>query len=86
MSHSDLFRRPARGWWFEGATMLPPLLACFPPRRLLERFLLRDLNQELSGTAARSWEELLLETALSSPSLILDSLIPYTLILSSSEI
>ena len=33
MSHSDLFR-------------FPPLLAWRPPRLLLERFLLRDLNHD----------------------------------------
>ena len=83
MSHSDLLSLPAA--WLEGSLMFPPLLACFPPFLLLERFLLRDLNQD-------SWEEeevVLLEElsfVMSLPSWSLDSLFGLALILCYSEI
>ena len=84
MSHSDLLSLPA-ACWLEGSLMFPPLLACFPPFLLLERFLLRDLNQD-------SWEEeevVLLEElsfVMSLPSWSLDSLFGLALILCYSEI
>ena len=44
MSHSDLFR-------------FPPLLACRPPRLLLERFLFRDLNHDSLEEEVEELEE-----------------------------
>ena len=48
MSHSDLFR-------------FPPLLACRPPRLLLERFLFRDLNHDSLEEEVEELEEEVVE-------------------------